>query len=361
MKVKIITIHDPDVNYGSTLQSCGTFNYVRQKGYDVQIIDYRPNYKTLKQKLKRIIAGSLFFKAYVTRRNKINGYFRQHASLTPKYSKYSQLRDNPPEADVYITGSDVIWNRDVNSEGGDSAYYLGFVKKGFKMSYAPSMGEIQSDRNIAFIAKQVKGFQYLSVREEISKDQLEQYGLQSVACVLDPVFLMDYEYYKHQTHEVEGGNYTLVYLMSDNPLKRSQVESLSQKYGERVIALGGFKEKCNCDRFIRDAGVEDFLSLILHANHIITDSFHCVAFSLIFKKDFLYLPSVDSSMRIENLLNYVDLEGRIIRSEEDMKKSKEAIDYEEVENKLAKKISYSRAYLDNALCDFESRIQTFRH
>lgn len=357
MKVSIITIHDPDINYGSTLQSCGTYNYVRKLGYDAQIIDYRPNYRTLKQNVKKALPKLLFFRDARQRRSKINDYFKNHARLTRKYATREDLFANPPESDVYITGSDVIWNRDVNPEGADPAFYLGFVRNGVKMSFSPSMGEIQPEENIRFILDQIGDFRWVSVREEKSRQQLVEGGRTDARCTMDPVFLHDRAYYAAQVHDNPYGDYTLIYLMSDTPEKREIVRQMSEKYGDKTVAFGGFKKKSTSDVFIRNAGVEDFLSLICHARHIITDSFHCISMSLIFNKQFVYLPSIDSSMRIENLLQYADLESRIITGDQKNRVGTVAdsiIDYAEVNRKLQPKIEYTRRYLADALSACES-------
>jgi len=364
MRVKIITIHDPDVNYGSTLQSCGSYNFIKELGYDTEIINYKPNYLSPSQSIKKVIPKIIYFKEASSRRKKINKYFQKHAKLTKVYKLKQELEMNPPEADVYITGSDVIWNRDVNPEGADSSFYLGFVNKGVKISYAPSMGEIQTQDNLDYIVEQIRDFKYISVREEQSKEQLINAGLSNVECVLDPVFLMPKEYYEQQVFNNIYGNYTLVYLMSDTPEKRKMVQNITREYGNPVIGFGGLKQKSECNLFLRDVGVEDFLTLIYHAKNIITDSFHCVAFSLIFEKQFLYLPSIDSSMRIENLLSYGNLENYIIRNNSrDLQITglPEKIDYSIVKPLLEKKIVKSRNYLKNVLYACEKDINVGRN
>lgn len=351
MKIEIITIHDPDVNYGSTLQSCGTFNFIKNLGYNVEIINYRPNYKSTLQRLKRKLINLLFYKDSLIRRKKINSYFSKYANLSKQYNSYDELFNDPPVAEVYITGSDVIWNKDVNPEGADSAYYLGFVKNGICMSYAPSMGEIQPAENILFIKKQISDFKFISVREELSKKQLINAGINNVYCTIDPVFLLDRSYYEEQVTENKYGEYTLVYLMTGNKTKRKKVNDITCEYGSIVIGFGGFKQKCDCNKYIRDAGVEDFLSLIYYAKHIVTDSFHCICFSLIFEKQFLYLPSIDSSMRIENILSYVNLENRIIMPHSSGEFPKNEINYEIVRPLLFEKILYSRKFLECSLAE----------
>lgn len=356
MKVKIITIHDPDVNYGSTLQSCGTYNFIKNLGYDVEIINYRPNYKTIRTRIKKTFTNLLFLLPYIKRRTKINNYFKYNAKLTCKYKSYKKLCENIPCADVYLTGSDVIWNRDVNPEGNDPAFYLGFVKKGYRMSYAPSMGEIQSNENLMFIKNQIKDFDFITVREEESKEQLESVGLLNVSSVVDPVFLLERDYYDSKVSKNKYGEYSLVYLMSYNEEKKALVKTITNSYKSRVVSFGGFKKKCECEVFIRDAGVEDFLTLISNAKHVITDSFHCIAFCLIFNKQFVYLPSIDSSMRIENILEIAGLSDRIVKNKEDFFSLNSEIDYMKVNERVQNKVLYSRNYLKTDLETLERKL-----
>ena len=219
------------------------------------------------------------------------------------------------------------------------------------MSFSPSMGELQPEESVSEIAEKISDFKYISVREEASRKQLVQAGLNNVFCTMDPVFLHDKDYYVKQVGNNKYGKYTLVYLMSDTVEKRQTVSKLASIYGNQTVAFGGFRKKSDCDVFIRNAGVEDFLSLIYYADRIITDSFHCISFSLIFNKQFVYLPSIDSSLRIENLLDYAHLEKRILKgSDSDLSGLAESdIDYSLVNEALQKHICDTRAYLKNAL------------
>lgn len=349
MKVKIITIHDPDVNHGSTLQSCSTFNFIKNLGYDVEIIDYRPNYISMKNRIKKCVTNLVFIVPYKKRRAKIDRYFKKNAKLTSRYHNFEELSKNPPVANVYITGSDVIWNRDVNPEGNDRSFYLGFVKYGKKISYASSMGRLQTYNNIDFIVEQIRDFRFISVREEKSRQQLLNAGIPNVECVMDPVFLMDKEYYLSKTSQNHYGNYILVYYILDNETKRHIVEVLKSNYNYKIIGIGGFKKKSNCDLFIRNVGVEDFLTLISNAKYIVTDSFHCVSFSIIFNVQFCYIPHNNLSIRSENLLNIAGLENRIITSINELDKVCKLIDYKQVNEKIKPEIHKSRKYLVKAL------------
>ncbi|WP_207876607.1 polysaccharide pyruvyl transferase family protein, partial [Clostridium sp. HV4-5-A1G] len=328
MKIAIITIHDPKVNYGSTLQSCATYSFVKQLGYDVEIINYCPQYKTFLQRIKRYFVKLIFLIPYIIRANKFKRYFMEHAILTKKYKNYKDLSYNPPKADVYITGSDVIWNRMVNPEGNDDAFYLRFVQDAFKMSYAPSMGEIQNNVNLNFIKQRISDFKYISVREYDSKKQLEDMGFANVECVLDPVFLLDKKYYLGISKTNIYGRYILVYLMSKSNFSEYVIKFIKKKLKLKVLLIGGFKRKCDCEYYDRTTGPIDFITYINNAEYIVTDSFHCVSFSLIFNKEFCFVPSKKCNMRIENILSITHLLDRIVSDYKDIDKVLNPIKYD---------------------------------
>lgn len=356
MKIKIITIHDPDVNYGSTLQSCGTYNFCKQLGHDVEIIDYRPDYKSLKAKIRIIGGRMLYLSDYLKRKKKIENYFRLYATLTDRYHTFKELCDANLQADAFITGSDVIWNRSVNPEGGDDAFYLKFVHHGLKISYAPSMGQIQAKDDLDFLTSKISDFDFLSVREYASQKQLKQRGL-SVEAVLDPVFLHSKEYYKEQIHENRYGSYAMAYFMSHSRQKIELVDECRKFLNLPIVSMGGFKDKTGAEIFLRDAGVEDFLSLIYYSDFIITDSFHCVSMAIILNKKFCYVRAIDSSLRIENILSITRLEDRMIKDSIGLKNAiQNDINYQLVYSRLESEITKSKSYLIKAINNGISQI-----
>ena len=106
-------------------------------------------------------------------------------------------------------------------------------------------------------------------------------------------------------------------------------------------------------RYVYPPSIENWIRYIAGAKFVITDSFHGLAFSLIYKKQFVVIsPSNVKNSRLKDLLKSVGLEDRyfdesdpIIYHELQNKK----IDYDKVNSKLdiLKKISWN--YLKNAL------------
>ena len=121
-KVAVITLHYIR-NYGSVLQTYATQKKLELMGHKVEIIDYvRPNAEEdamLKDGLESKHFGKNVLKsvAYVAlkkieniKRNKVCvNFLAQNVSLTRRYKDYDDLKKNPPVADVYCTGSCLLY------------------------------------------------------------------------------------------------------------------------------------------------------------------------------------------------------------------------------------------------------------
>lgn len=356
MKISIITLHSILNNYGSVLQGFALCKFLNNKGYDAQVIDYRPRYKTsMAGMLRSFVIKAVFLLDYMKRTQKFERFVDSNKLTKNQYKSYEELSQLPPESDVYIAGSDQIWNN-LFPCGKDPAYYLEFVKSGVKMSYAASLGrdDVAEDDLLA-IKEKIKDFKSILVREESGKKQLEKIGLKNVNHTADPVFLLSKEDYvdliDHNKHKAgnEYKPYLLVYAVEQDDLLSNVVKGIAADLGLKVISIGGFSNKCECDKFDRTAGPEDFLNLINNAEFVVTSSFHCTAFSLIFKKNFAVILPHKNPARLENIVSIVGLENRIIRENNYNKDILKSIDYKEPDKVLNSYIENSKNILINTL------------
>ncbi len=357
MKISIITLHSILNNYGSVLQGFALCKFLNNNGYDAQVIDYRPEYKTNKTSvLRSLVIKTTFFPYYIKRTQKFKNFINKNSKLTQKrYTSYEELNELPPKSDVYIAGSDQIWNNFFPC-GKDSAYYLEFVRTGIKMSYAASLGrdDISVD-DLLMIKEKTKDFKCILVREESGKEQLEKVGVKNVQHVADPVFLLNKEDYIKLTDDKNNKliskykRYLLVYAVGQDDLLSSVVKKIASELDLKIISIGGFSNKCECDKFDRTAGPLDFINLINNAEFVVTSSFHCVAFSLIFMKKFVAVLPSKNPTRIENILSAVGLENRIITECNYMNNILEEIDYNQPNKALNLYIEKSKRHLINAL------------
>ena len=119
-KIGIITIHKI-YNYGSVLQAYALQNVCESMGYIVEIIDYKfPNeYHRTKSNTKSVVLLSfkeklikyLFLWKLYLQHKLIRRFVYKYLNLSKEeYLSPQQLKDEPPIYDIYITGSDQVWN-----------------------------------------------------------------------------------------------------------------------------------------------------------------------------------------------------------------------------------------------------------
>ena len=134
-RVGIITIHHSP-NYGACLQSYALYKYIVQQGAYCEIIDvhrpihsdyiyekryssYRNNQfkpsvrirKALKNIIKKVLGRETVVKQFTSPISEQR--FKEFNSIikySQTYNRLSDLKKNPPVYDLYISGSDQLWN-----------------------------------------------------------------------------------------------------------------------------------------------------------------------------------------------------------------------------------------------------------
>lgn len=349
MKIQIITLHCTD-NCGSTLQTMALQDYLRNQNNEVEVIDYRPKYlqyngNVLKTLAKRV----LLWKESINQARKNKAFQNTHLVVTHDcYKSYEALKHNPPQADIYIAGSDQIWNPSYLC-GQDASYYLEFVedpKK--KYAYAASVGkdDLNSEEKEQISAR-VRDFAEISVREASSQAFLQQRLERKVEYVCDPVFLLNRENYEKILRPANRKEkYILVYLVQPSRLLDSLLAELKKRYNAKVLLIYGVRKNCVCDEHIIDVSPDEFLGYIRDAEYVVASSFHATAFSHIFEKDFAVVLPQRNTSRISQLLNVSGLSGRIVSSEGDIDRVLEKIDYSCARERMRIFINHSKEVLD---------------
>lgn len=348
MRIKIITIHNIP-NFGSIFQCLALCEYLKKTGCEnVEVIDYNPDYfkaKTLRTKIGRIIN----YKYYKRRTKKFNNFISKYIPTTKRSSTtLKELEKNEINADLYIAGGDQLWN--VYHEcGRDDAYKLTWAN-GRKISYGTSLGQTDfTDIQLLELGRKIADYEYVAVRESSSVGMLKKVGVNAFHCV-DPVFLLDSEYYEEFLKPIDQPKYLLVYLVTPSPLLEKCIRYLSEKYNLKIILCSGFSKKCTCDLFLKDLGPDEILSYIRNAEIVLSSSFHATSFSILFKKQFFtILPDEHTNERIEDLLKMRELYNRIIKNDSDFeKKLSQKVDYAH-SSKYDDKIAASREYIKKAM------------
>lgn len=344
MKVCIITFQSA-YNYGAILQNYALQKFIEDNFGNVAVLNYHNKNIDNSYKIQKI---NLLFrnpKAYISklskviafkRKNKkIDAFRKKYINLT-KYYDSSNIAEANKEGDIFITGSDQVWNHLIT--GLDSTYYLSFVENKPTCSYAASFGvsEIQKEY-ISFYKENLTKINYISVREDSSIKLINKIIDRDAKLVTDPTLLINQKAWaKLATKPKIRKKYILVYKITKADKLISFAKLLSKKTGYQIIYIPNDLKNGIIGHTIFDAGPEEWLGYIKNAEYVVTNSFHGTVFSIIFEKEFFVECSTKlnkTTSRIEGLLSILRLKDRIIDSTDNIKIDCE-IDYRPVKDKI---------------------------
>ena len=318
MRIGIITMHKV-LNCGSALQAYALQRKLQQMGYESEIIDYKYNDKSGRKSLNaRIIAFArdiLFGFPESRMKRKFKAFYRHNLSLTKSYDRESIVKD-PPLFDLYIAGSDQVWNP--RFIGDDVNFLLAFAPDGARrISYASSIAASCLDESSKKIfARQLSRFSAISVRERSGVEIIKELTGKDARVCGDPTLLLGREEWdvlaarsKYRINEKYILVYALSYMFDPFPQIYGIVDKVQKTLGLKVIFLQGrakdvFRPE---SKLIKSAGPEDFAFLFKHAEFVITTSFHGAAFALIYDKPLIGVvdSGSGSDSRIQSLLEEV--------------------------------------------------------
>ena len=366
-KIGIITFHNIN-NYGALLQTFSLYNYLNNNcNAKIEVIDFiqndRINDYKLYGKVKRLLGNLIFFykrKNIIYRNIKFNNLRKKIIFSKKTFFGDDDIEHNCVGYDILISGSDQIFNFELS--GKSKAYFLNFDHNAKKISYASSFGKkIISVEEKEMIRKYLVKYNFLSCREKSGCDIIKNVINVDVNLVVDPVFLLskkDWNSFLNLNNKKEY-DYVLIYVMEkknilDKIIKEIKCENPNFKF---IIINGGKKENySNLGNVINNAGPLEFLSYILNSSIVITNSFHGLAFSLIFGKKILCFDHSTRNERLYNLLSLIECESLQLNDKIDINindLNNYLIDGNEKYLKLSNIIESSKEYLLEAIKKIE--------
>lgn len=368
MKKVIITTFFKAENYGAMLQAYALQTLLLKLGYDVEILNYRDSaiedvykinskkkqniYLTIRSFLRKII----FYKQRKKRHNQFLNFQRKYLKIGDKeYWLVEEIKRDPPEADIYITGSDQVWNSSI-TKGVSDVYTLNFGHdKTRRIAYAASIGTTQiSPNEIGHFKEKISVIDDISVREATAKNVLEQLLVEkTIDVALDPVLLRSKGEWQSDLPELDGEKekYILAYHVEESPEYRKIVKYLSEVTALKIIHFEIRKKYDNVLYSAYTKGPMEFVNLIKNAEYIITTSFHGTAFSIVFHKKFWVVPHKFTGTRVTDMLEKFGIQDRAVCTLEKFKKKEydQEIDYVKVAILLEKERKNSLQWLRTAM------------
>ncbi len=361
MKIGTLTYHDT-TNYGAVLQAYALQKKINDLGYDCEIIDYKCDAITQRYKIKKLSECKnlkQLVKSILTNRNskilknKFKNFEKNYQKLSSKSYYKSDIIDTNRIYDKFVVGSDQVWNLELSGE--DATYFLDFVDSDEKkLSYAASFGYSKvPDKYLDITKENLSKFNNILVREEQGKKIVKNLLNRDVEITLDPTLLLNSSDWNNiiDKTNIENINYDyiLLYIIAPNNDIIEFARKLAKKKNCKIIYINHSYKNVIGVKNVKTAGPDEFLYYLKNAKYIVTTSFHGVAFSINFKKQFFYALSKETNnfnSRIENLVNLLGLEDRTI--DKDFSKYK-TINYENVYSKLDEQRTLSQNELRKEL------------
>lgn len=338
-RVGVITMHRV-MNVGSVLQAYALCEKLSHLGMDVEIIDYQyPNdyhiekKSTLLKQVRRLLLLPQRIKYYVLYKKTVQQQrFAEFYERRMRFSKYfpsrEALRLEPPTYDIYLTGSDQVWNHKCMK--GDGTFFFDFVESASKASYAASFSSHNIPENLREnYASYLKTYKYIGVREEEAVQLVGSLTNKDAVTVCDPTLLLTRDDYMKIAADSKLSPsrepYILVYALSYAYNPYPQIEKVAnyvkQKLGYKVVYLcANTVDHYHLGRSITSAGPAEFIDLFLNAKFVVTSSFHGTIFAVNFEVPFISIVPDDTKedSRIMSILKILGLTSRAICVKQDL-------------------------------------------
>lgn len=356
LKIGIMTYYTNSINYGGCLQAYALCEIINDLDYDAKQIVFGEDptvNTTLFIKLKDAINEKRLFstikiKCHSDYNKIIAAFSRESENISTFINSFTDFRNNVirntqkrytpnslkecTEFDMYITGSDQVWNVSKNATELHPGYWLTCVPDGKKkISYAASISRKELPAHLHDnIRDALSSFSAISVREKHDKELLDDilHGTKQIDWVLDPTLLIQPQKWKDLCAENPYRNeeYVFAYLLGDKKQDRKFIMDFAAEKGLKVITIPYLlRQYRSCDKKIGDIRLFDvtpqmWISLIRDAKYVITDSFHGTVFASIFRTPFYIFKRCKdndtSSMnsRIYSLMDLYHSRERIIEN-----------------------------------------------
>lgn len=277
------------------------------------------------------------------------------------YQVWEEFYNQPLDYDVYVCGSDQIWNPTFYGQC-HPIYYLDFVSNDkVKIAYAPSLGiKNIEEKDQSDLRKYLSTFDAISVREINAVDILQPFCAQKVHWVLDPTLLLCEKDYEVLSFDIQlpAKPYIFCYLFGEKENTNQIKREVSKRLGLPIVSIPFVsREILSSDQKLNDVGPADFINLIKNAAFVITDSFHATAFSINFHVPFISLlrqeltERNEMSSRIYSILKQLQLDFRLVKNVEDIPERLMEMDFGTSEELL-------NIYREQSLCFLMEGLKT---
>ena len=353
-------------NYGSALQSWALYTAIKRLGqglYEPVLVDYCPDilldadplnpFKKMWDKDEESVKMcELSMPTIRENYYKFDRFYHERFVRTKvKYTSKNFIEISEKEnIEKFVCGSDTIFCLD--EFGIDDGYYANYPNmRGKSVAYAASFGDSHfTEESYQVLNERLANFKALGLRERQMIPYVKTHTSVPVQKVLDPTLLLNASDYNSIAEKrIVPEKYLLLYARRYNPTMTEFAEKIAKENGWKIIDIS--LRATNVERghqMFYQAGVEEFLSLVKHAEYAVTNSFHGMIFSVQFRRPFVIFSREQCDTKIEELLDFFGLSDRMSINGTESFCSE--IDYDKVHKNIAdereKSIQFLKAELE---------------
>ncbi len=363
MKIGQITMYGD--NYGACLQAYALQKVCQENGHEIELINYHQAVRekvgsvSKLQKVRKLgLKATLKYikeRKYIELRKNAYKKFRDDYLVfhEGEYYRNDDLKKLNSEFDCFICGSDMIWSEEFSEDW--EFFFLNFVEKDKRFSYAPSFGKNSlTNSNKVKVKEYLQDFNKISCRENGGIDLLESLGVTGAKQVIDPTMLLSKEEWMHcipEKKRIIQEPYVFAYLFGEETQERKKFFRCVEKKISRMYTLPKFTKKEQNSFPIKGMGPMEYLRLFRDAEFIVTDTFHGLMFSIIFRKPFVVLKRHDGSNwskysdRMTSALDMFGLKERYVDDDFRELDQMKQLNYDKYETLIKKAQENSLTYL----------------
>jgi len=320
------------MNYGASLQAYALMKTISDFGVKCEIIQYHQNHldasainrkiQIIDTEVKDCLRSAMLrtalkrIRANLKTKNEFCKIRCSYISFNKKNYRLSKLVYNKDDInrlkyDIVLAGSDQIWNPlatkgfdDLFFGKGINAYTATYAASG----YNPYFDKKQDDNFLSL----VRYLDKISVREGILKEFLSENNFESTH-VLDPTLIANREIFDNTATDCKiSDHYILVYYLGKCEFLEKSIKKISKNLGIDLLVVNGRQSEIYFKgKTINVSSPDEFIGLVKNAEYIITNSFHGVAFSIIYRKRFISF-LFNNRDRVCGLLKKLQLSSRIL-------------------------------------------------
>lgn len=309
MKALIRTLPLRTGNYGGILQAWALQTALRDLGVDpVTDISVRPRSRAARtlaaigRPARNLLPGSLDLlpgdarwrgdvrvREFVSREIATTSLFRPYATSV-RASRLNRF-------DAFIVGSDQVWRSDYADV---PSYLFDFLAKDDprpRIAYAASFGSLEAN---AWGPNEVEGarslmnrFTAIGCRESSGAEWIRETLSVDAVTVPDPTLLLDRDRYARLVRDhgeargVPSNRYVLTYALDRNVNQWRQVNDVASTLNSQVFDVRASGAPGSAPR----PSPAEWLSLISHAQLVVTDSFHGMLFAALLGRPQIVIPN----------------------------------------------------------------------